>query len=116
VGPQVRDIVAHDGRVVYVHAVTDKPRWYRLDMDRFETYQEAIEEVKRRAVGEALKKTKMWMNARAPKAKHTRALKEVMIRWNDYFLMENIYVLDLRTPTVVAIAEEAREANIARSA
>lgn len=110
---QIEDIKAHDGRVVYVHAVTDKPRWYQLDMDRFETYQEAIEEVKRRGKDKALKQSKMWNNERAPKAKLNQALKEVVVRWDEYFRKENIYVLDLRTPMVVAIAEEAWETEAA---
>jgi hypothetical protein len=106
---QIKDIAAHDGHAVYVHAVTDKPRWYRLDMDRFETYREAIEEVKRHGKDKALKQSKMWNNTRAPKDKFNQAQKEVVARWDEYFWKENIFVLDLRTPMVVAIAEEAWE-------
>jgi hypothetical protein len=109
---QIADINANDGRVVYVHAVTDKPRWYRLDMDRFETYLEAIEEVKRRGKDKALKQSDMWNNPRAPKAKFNQALREVVSRWEEYFWKENIYVLDMRSPMVVAIAEEAWEENL----
>jgi len=104
---QIRDIAAHDGRVVYVHAVTDRPRWYHLDMERFETYQEAIEAVKRKGKDKALKQSPMWNNERAPKDKFNQALKEVVARWDEYFWKENIFILDLRSPMVVAIAEEA---------
>jgi hypothetical protein len=71
---QIEDIKARDGRVAYVHAVTDKPRWYRLDMDQFETHQEAIEDIKRRGKDKVLKESKMWNNPRAPKAKFNQTL------------------------------------------
>jgi hypothetical protein len=114
---QMKDFNAHGGRVVYVHVEgLDRPRWFKLDMDRHETYQEAIEEVRWKSQDEAFKKAKVPSRRTDKRTFHdhptlARAFKEVVVRYALAFRPENLYILDLRTPLVVAIAEEAWEQN-----
>jgi hypothetical protein len=112
---QIKDIATHDGRVVYVHVEgLDKPRWYKLDMQKHETYREAIEEVRWAAQDEAFKKAKVpsrRTDKRTPQdhAELARALKEVFVRYELAFRPVNLYILDLRSPTVRAFAQIAWE-------
>jgi hypothetical protein len=112
---QIKDIAAHDGRVVYVHVEgLDRPRWFKLDMDHHETYQDAIEEVRWKSQDEAFKKAKV-PSRRTDKRTFqdhptlAQAFKEVVVRYALAFRPENLYILDMRSPMVVAIAGEAWE-------
>jgi hypothetical protein len=109
---QMKDFNARGGNVVYIHVEgLDRPRWFKLDMDRHETYHEAIEEVRWKSQDEAFKKAKVpsrRTDKRTPQdhPKLARAFKEVAVRYELAFRPENLYILDLRSPMVVAIAEE----------
>ena len=114
---QMKDFNARGGNVVYVHAEgLDRPRWFTLDMDRHETYHEAIEEVRWKSQDEAFKKARV-PSRRTDKRTHqdhpelARAFKEVVVRYELAFRRENLYILDLRSPMVVAIAVEAWNEN-----
>ncbi len=114
---QMKDFNARGGNVVYVHVEgLDRPRWFKLDMDRHETYQEAIEEVRWKSQDEAFKKAKV-PSRRTDKRTFqdhptlARAFKEVVVRCELAFRPENLYIIDTRSPMVAAIAEEAWEQN-----
>jgi hypothetical protein len=114
---QMKDFNARDGRVVYVHVEgLDRPRWFKLDMDRHETYRKAIDEIRWKSQDEAFKKAKV-PSRRTDKRTFqdhptlARAFKEVVVRYELAFRPENLYILDLRSPMVVAIAEEAWNEN-----
>ncbi len=111
---QIEDMLEHDGRVVYVHATLDRGRWYELDMERHATYREAIEEVRWRALDEALKKAGVPSRSsdrRTPESDPAlaRAFKEVVVRFDEAFKPEHLYIADWRTPTVRAQAQIAWE-------
>lgn len=101
---QIECIKSKDGRAVFAHVMTDKPRWYPLDMNTHETYREAIDAVMWQGIHSALDQTPMWNNPRASKAKHTKAFRDVFNRWKEYFRTPNIYILDLRNPGPMAAA------------
>ena len=112
---QIKDIATHDGRVVYVHVDgLDRPRWFKLDMDRHETYHEAIEEVRWKSQDEAFKKAKVpsrRTDRRTPQDHPglARAFKEVVVRYELAFRPENLYIADWRAPIVRAFAQIAWE-------
>ena len=97
-------------RKVYVHVTLDRGRWYPLDMDKHDTYAAAIEEVRWKSQGEA------WRKAGVPSRRTdtrtiednpalARAFKEVVVRYEEAFNPKNLFILDLRSPTVAAFAE-----------
>jgi hypothetical protein len=111
---QIEDMLEHDGRVVYVHATLDRGRWYELDVERHATYREAIEEVRWRAQEEALKKAGVPSRSsdrRTPESDPVlaRVFKEVVVRFDEAFKPEHLYIADWRTPTVRAQAQIAWE-------
>lgn len=111
---QIEEMLEHDGRVVYVHVTLDRGRWYKLDMERHATYREAIEEVRWRAQDEALKKAGVPSrptDRRTPESDPVlaRAFKEVVVRFDEAFKPEHLYIADWRTPTVSAQAQIAWE-------
>lgn len=91
---QIDEMLAADGRVAFVHVVlSGRGFWHKLDMNQFETYGAAIADVKQRSLNEALKQN------------DARTLKEIVVKFNEAFAPENIYIIDWRSPTVAAIAE-----------
>ncbi|MCU1240585.1 MAG: hypothetical protein JWO71_1311 [Candidatus Acidoferrum typicum] len=109
---QMKDFNERGGNVTYVHVtLSGRGWWHKLDMDRHATYREAIEEVRWRAQDEALKKAGVPSRStdrRTPESDPAlaHAFKEVVVRFNESFNPENIYILDLRSPTLIAIAED----------
>jgi hypothetical protein len=113
---QIEDLRANDGRLAFVHVVMDKPRWYRLDMDRHATYKDAINEVFSKSFEEACRVAKIPIykrdttdprsNEEAPEAAFE--FKKIAVRYSKYFHPDNIYILDLRnlSPLAAAFAEE----------
>jgi hypothetical protein len=114
---QIDDLNAHDGRLVFVHVRMDKPRWYKLDLDRHQTYKDAINEVFQRSFGEACRVTGIPIykrdttdprsNEEEPEA--ALEFKKIAVRYAEYFNPANIYIFDLRSPLVAAIAESQEE-------
>jgi hypothetical protein len=113
---QIDDLNARDGRLVFVHVVMDKPRWYKLDMEKHDTYKDAIHEIFSKSFEEACRvagipilrrKVDSRTNAEAPE--EALAFKKIAVRYAEYFKPENIYVLDLRnlSPLAAAFAEES---------
>jgi hypothetical protein len=113
---QIKDMATHSEPIVYVHVALDHPRWYRLDIGNLETYAEAIERVKQKVLAEALDKAgvpKRTTDHRTHEGhpELSRAFKEVVVRINEAFSRENIYILDRRSPITVAVAEQEWEAD-----
>lgn len=108
---QVADIEAHDGRVVYAHLIVGKARWYKLDLDTFDTYEDALADVRTKIVEEAWRKE--YPHRRidtATKAQLLEARKEIVSRIHPAFRKANVYIADWRRrPMTVAIAEESWE-------
>lgn len=96
-----------DGRLVLVHIVADRPRWYELDMRTHDTYREALDALRSAGVHRVIND---WRKSRPSKNDFNAKLKEVTARWTEWFRLENVYVLDLRMPMAVAIAEETESA------
>lgn len=99
---------------VYAHIVLDRGRWFKLDMNRHSNYRAAIHEIWSKSIDEAFKKSKVpsrRTDLRTPEShpELAQAFKEVVFRYEKAFRPGNIYIMDGRTPTVVAIAEAAWE-------
>lgn len=103
--------MGHDlGGNVYVHVTLDRGRWYRLNMDKHESYAEAIEEVRWKAQDEAFDKAgvpKRRTDTRTfgDNPELAEAFEKVVARFSEAFNPSNLFILDLRTPTVRAFAE-----------
>jgi hypothetical protein len=115
---QIEDIRVNQGYIAYAHIVLDRGRWFKLDMDRFATYQEALHEIWSKSIDEAFKKAripKRNTDTRTPESDPAlaQAFKGVVVRYEKAFRPENIYIMDRRSPTLVAIAEAAFEADAA---
>jgi hypothetical protein len=119
---QIEDLKAHDGRLAFVHVVMDKPRWYKLDMEKHDTYKDAIHEIFSKSFEEACRKAGIPIlrrkvdprtNEEAPE--EALAFKKIAVRYAEYFEPENIYILDLRnlSPLAAALAESDEEENAA---
>ena len=109
---QIADIKANDGRAVYAHIILDRGRWYKLDVDKLETYEAAIHEIWWKSIDEAFKKAghrSRTKGSNAENPEQARIFKEVASRFEKAFRRENIYILDWRTPTVAAIAHASWE-------
>jgi hypothetical protein len=103
---QIADIKAHDGRVVYAHIVRGKPRWYKLDMDRFESYEEALTDLKNKTEKQAQRDRWEFDKKKRPsKDQFIQAVKGIRTALDQAFQKDAIFIADWRTPFVVAIAE-----------
>lgn len=106
---QVADIEVHDGQVVYAHLTVGKARWYKLDLDTFDTYEDALADLRTKIVEEAWRKE--YPHRRidtATKAHLLEARKEIVSRIHPAFRKANVYIADWRRrPMTVAIAEES---------
>jgi hypothetical protein len=103
---QIADIEAHDGRVVYAHIIRGQARWYKLDMDRFKSYKDALTDLKNKSEKQAQRdRWEFDEDKRPSKDQFTRAVNEVRTALDLAFRKDNIDIRDWRTPTVASFAQ-----------